>query len=145
MRYLGIDYGTKRIGVAIADDAAPVAVPRGVIDGGEKEIDEIAALCKEEKIKVIVVGLPLTLRGEKGDMAKRVYSFAEKLRDRLGVTVELIDERMSTKASSGEGIRSADAAAAADILQTWLDRTKDARRFKGDSGDRGEDDEGAMR
>lgn len=117
MRILGLDYGQKRIGVAIADTEAPVAVPRGVFSA-EDALSDIVALCRKENLELIILGLPLTMAGEEGEMARQARAFGDRLRRASGVPVEYVDERLSSKVSAS------DAGAAAAILQTWLDRSR---------------------
>ena len=124
MRVLGIDYGTKRIGLAVADtEAASLAVPRGDLPRNGA-LAVLAAFCRQERIGHIIIGLPMTLRGEEGDMAQTVRSFGKALTEAAGVPVDFVDERLTTAALPKEGVVSRDAASAASILQTWLDRQR---------------------
>jgi len=122
MRVLGIDYGEKRIGLAVADTDHPVALPRSTVENGKGTIRDIAAFCRQEQVGQIVMGLPLTLRGEEGEAAKKTRAFGEALAKEAGIATEYLDERLTTAALPKEGVVSRDAAAAALILQTWLDR-----------------------
>lgn len=115
MRILGIDYGQKRIGVSIGDTEVPIAVPKGAL-AAENALSDIVILCRKEKIEHVVVGLPLTLRGEEGTMAQEARAFGEQIRTKTGKVVEYMDERFSSK------LGDTDAGAAMLILQTWLDR-----------------------
>ena len=97
MKILSIDFGEKRIGLAVGDSALKVAVPKGVIPSGDRVLEEIDKIVKEGGIKLVVVGLPLTPSGKEGQRAKIVKEFVEALRERLqGVDVELWDERYTT-------------------------------------------------
>jgi putative Holliday junction resolvase len=130
---LGIDLGDARIGVAISDPERRVAVPVGTVHVGQPpgELVAIAALVRERGATLVVVGLPLSLRGEQGTRAGHAASFAEALRSVVEVPVELHDERLSTveaeRALADAGTRgrqrrrAVDASAAAVILQAWLD------------------------
>jgi putative Holliday junction resolvase len=130
---LGIDLGDARIGVAISDPERRLAVPVGTVHVGRPpgELIAIAALVRERGATLVVVGLPLSLRGERGERAAHARSFAEALRSAVEVPVELHDERLSTveaeRALAAAGIRGrerrsvVDAAAATVILQAWLD------------------------
>lgn len=122
MKILGLDYGTKRVGVAIADSIAPVAVPRDVFTNDSELDKKISIFCHEKGIEKIVVGLPVTLRGEEGSMAEAARAFGARVAAATGLPVEFIDERFTTKDLPTEGVQSKDAAAAANILQLWLDR-----------------------
>jgi putative holliday junction resolvase len=130
---LGLDLGDARIGVAISDPERRVAVPVGTVHVGQPpgELLAVAALVRERGATVIVIGLPLSLRGERGERAVHAESFAEALRGVLDVPIELHDERLSTveaeralAAAGTRGLerrRAVDASAAAVVLQAWLD------------------------
>ncbi|MGH2680501.1 MAG: Holliday junction resolvase RuvX [Actinomycetota bacterium] len=130
---LGLDLGDARIGVAISDPERRLAVPVGTVHVGQPpgELLAIAELVRERGATRIVIGLPLSLRGERGARAGHAMAFADALRAVVGVPVELHDERLSTVeaeralAEGGtrgrERRRAVDAAAAAVILQAWLD------------------------
>jgi len=129
MRVLGIDYGTKRIGVAIGDSEAKVAVPLATLEMKnvklkmQNVVSEIVRIMKEEDIELVVMG-----QGGKGSMEAKVREFAQRLRK--FVPVEIVDEHFTTvqveRAMKGYGKArkgiDKDAAAAALILQGWLDR-----------------------
>lgn len=121
-RVLGIDYGTKRIGLAVSDEGGTMAFPYGIVN---KE-SEIADICRKENISHIVVGLPRALGTmEDTQMTKVVRKFADRLRV-WGVPVDFEPEFLSTKEASGGPTEkeSIDAAAAAIILQSYLERKK---------------------
>jgi putative holliday junction resolvase len=130
---LGLDLGDARIGVAISDPERSIAVPAGTIHVGQPpgELAAVAAMVRERRVTLIVVGLPLTLRGERGERAGHADAFVAALRSAVDVPVELHDERLSTVeaeralAAAGAGGRErrrvVDAAAATVILQAWLD------------------------
>ena len=130
---LGLDVGDARIGVAISDPDRRLAVPVGTVHVGQPpgELLAVAALARERGATLIVVGLPLSLRGEHGESAAHAESFAEALRGVVDLPIELHDERLSTveaeRALAAAGTRGrrrrrvVDASAAAVILQAWLD------------------------
>jgi putative holliday junction resolvase len=130
---LGLDLGDARIGVAISDPDRRLAVPVGTVHVGQPpgELLAVAALVRERGATLIVLGLPLSLSGERGARVAHAESFAEALRNVVAVPVELHDERLSTVeaeralATAGtrgrERRRVVDASAAAVILQAWLD------------------------
>lgn len=130
---VGLDLGDARIGVAISDPERRVAVPVGTVHVGQPpgELVAVAALVRQRGATLIVVGLPLSLSGERGARAAHAESFAEALRGLVDVSVELHDERLSTveaeRALAAAGSRGrerrrvVDASAAAVILQAWLD------------------------
>ena len=98
MRVLGLDVGDRRIGVALSDSLGLTAQRLTVLERGRSLEDAAAvrALVERHGVEAVVVGLPLTLRGDEGPQAKKVIAFAETLRQRLSVPVQLIDERMTT-------------------------------------------------
>ena len=130
---LGLDLGDARIGVAISDPDRRLAVPVGTGPVGQPpgERVAIATIARERDVAIVVVGLPITMRGERGTAAAKAEAFADALRAALTVPVELHDERLSTveaeRALAAAGTRGrdrrrvVDASAAAVILQAWLD------------------------
>ena len=130
---LGLDLGDARIGVAVSDPDRRLAVPVGTVHVGQPpgELLAVAALVRERGATLVVLGLPLSLRGERRDRAVHAESFAEALRNVVDVPVQLHDERLSTveaeRALTAAGTRGrerrriVDASAAAVILQAWLD------------------------
>lgn len=136
-RALGLDLGERRIGVALSDSAGTVATPYEVVQRSRdraQDHDRLAELVLETSADVVVVGLPLSLDGSRGPAARQVEAEVGELRARLGVQVELWDERLSTveagKRLSGAGLRAdkrrrtVDQVAATVILQAWLDATR---------------------
>lgn len=138
MRAIAVDVGKVRVGVAVADELGLVAHPRPYVDGRDprRAVEALAALAAAEHIDRFVVGLPRTLRGEEGPPARRARRFAEALAKRTGLAVELADEWLSTREARGR-LRDAgfgerelrervDSAAAAVVLQSWLDARRKA-------------------
>ena len=142
-RYIGVDYGEKRVGLAKADDELRMAVPHRVFEmsGNLQEDMEHLSIIVKGDADVIVMGLPLTREGTEGPMAVKVREFAEDLQFRTDLPVHFQDERLSTRANFGllqgmpteERRKLEDALAAAGILQTWLDKTKKRATF-GETG-----------
>ncbi|MEA3470423.1 MAG: Holliday junction resolvase RuvX [Thermodesulfobacteriota bacterium] len=136
MRILGLDYGRKRIGVAICDEMGVVARSLCAIErkGLEKDMAEIKRLAGEFNVEKIVIGYPLTLDGKEGIQCKRVSKFAEMLEERLSLPIVKWDESLSTKEAEDILIEAdmcrkkrrkrVDKLAAAIILQRYLDRPK---------------------
>jgi putative Holliday junction resolvase len=127
VRALALDYGAARTGVAVSDATGTLARPLCVVDraGSEDGIARVAALVAEHGVEVVVVGLPLTLRGEHGAQARETEIFVEALRGRLDVPVETEDERFTTTLAQQTGGRAPeDALAAAHLLQGWLERAR---------------------
>ena len=127
MRVLALDYGAARTGVAVSDATGTLARPVGIVERAASAagLDRLAALVAEYEAEVVVVGLPLTLRGERGEQARETEAFAAALGARLDVPVELEDERFTTTLAQQSGGRAPeDALAAAHLLQGWLERTR---------------------
>jgi putative Holliday junction resolvase len=137
-RVLGIDLGSRRIGVAVSDGLGLTAQPRATLarKGGVRDIDAIAAAVKDADADRIVLGLPLDCEGQEGPAAQRARAFADKLRASLHLPVELIDESFSTveaeavllaaDVSRARRKQVVDKLAAAVILQRWLDAQKES-------------------
>jgi putative Holliday junction resolvase len=138
MRFLGVDLGRVRIGLALADDVLRTARPLRTVSrrSDAETLAEIVRAAGEYEVDRAVLGLPLNMDGTEGDAARRARAFAPKLEAALGVPVELFDERLSTfeaearlrdQGFSAKDRRSrVDAEAAAVILQGWLDRSERA-------------------
>ena len=126
MRTLALDYGAVRTGVAVSDATGMLARPVGVVRKAMSEsgLQRLSELVAEHEAGQVVVGLPLTLRGEQGRQAQETLRFVAALRGRLAVPVETFDERFTTAlAARTPAGSSEDARAAAHLLQSWLART----------------------
>jgi putative holliday junction resolvase len=124
VKVLALDYGSARTGVAVSDPTGTLARPLGVVEGAATEsgLAELARLVGEEAAERIVVGLPLTLRGTRGEQAAETERFVEALRAVVDVPVELYDERFTTDlAQQTAGAAPEDALAAAHLLSTYLE------------------------
>jgi putative Holliday junction resolvase len=127
VRALALDYGAARTGVAVSDATGTLARPLGVVERASSEagLVRLAALVAEHEAEVVVVGMPLTLRGEHGAQARETELFVAALRGRLDVPVETEDERFTTALAQRSGGRAPeDALAAAHLLQGWLERAR---------------------
>jgi putative holliday junction resolvase len=134
VRALGIDPGSKRIGLAISDRSGTIASPLKVLDRtGSRQHDDaqIARIVRDEDVEIVVVGLPVNMDGSHGASAKAAVADARRLATVVGVPVELHDERRTT-VSADRSMREAgldgverrkrvDKVAAAIMLQSWLD------------------------
>lgn len=121
MKILGIDFGRKKIGLAVGINKA--ALPFGIIENKQGIVAEIRNLCCQEKIDRIVVGLPLNLNGTEGEAAERARRFGKNLEHEIGLGIYFWDERLTTveaKEKQGGGKRKDDVAAAI-MLQSYLD------------------------
>ena len=124
MKVLALDYGSARTGVAVSDPTGTLARPLGVVERASSEsgLAELARLVCEEEVERVVVGLPLTLRGARGEQAVETENFVEALRGAVDVPVELFDERFTTDlAQQTAGSAPEDAVAAAHLLSGWLE------------------------
>lgn len=123
-RYLGIDYGTKKLGIAISDDEGRVAFPKEVVPNDHLLLPHIEELCEKEDIAEIVVGESKNLKGEPNPLQHAILQFVHTLEKRTERTVELEPEYLTTRQAltihnPGKMI---DASAAALILQSFLDK-----------------------
>ena len=127
MKVVALDFGRARTGVAVSDPTGTLARPLGVVEQAATEagLARLAALVREEGAEHVVVGLPLTLRGERGEQAQETEAFVEALRAAVDVPVETFDERFTTTLaeSGGNGSSGAavDALAAAHLLTGYLE------------------------
>jgi putative Holliday junction resolvase len=127
MRYLGIDYGTKKIGVAISDENAGFAFPRGIIENDEKMIDTLTQLVEAEHIDEIVIGDTLSYNGEENSITKQADKFAFDVQALLKLPLHRVREAWSSQEAARyapPGQKHNDSSAAAIILQRFLDVQK---------------------
>jgi putative Holliday junction resolvase len=133
MRFLGIDHGTRRIGLATGDElGVATPIPALVEADPAARRRALAATVKARRIEEIVLGLPLNMDGSEGFKAKEALAFAEELRAEFGLPVHLVDERLTSHlVESGmnqkqlreiRGTGVIDSRAAAVILQDYLDQ-----------------------
>jgi putative Holliday junction resolvase len=123
MRILALDPGEARCGCAVSDPSGTLATP---LEGVERPdtrrgLARLAARAAELEAEMVLVGLPLTLAGEEGAQAARAREFAERLRSRVRIPVELYDERLTTRmAEAHGGTADPDSRAAAHLLESYL-------------------------
>jgi putative Holliday junction resolvase len=123
MKVMALDFGSARTGVAVSDPTGIIARPLCVVEraGSEAGLAELAQLVREQEPEQVVVGLPLTLRGERGEQARATEKFAAALRAVVDVPVLLFDERFTTDlAQQTPSGSSLDARAAAHLLSGYL-------------------------
>lgn len=136
MRVLGIDFGERRVGVAVSDPTRTLASPLPTLKrraGKRPPLAALHALVKEYEVGALVMGLPLTNRGKDSDWTRTVRDVGEALAKRTGLPIHFVDERF-TSVEAQRAVRSiglpkgkreqkerVDAAAAVLILQRWLD------------------------
>jgi putative holliday junction resolvase len=131
MRYLAIDYGMKRTGLAVCDRSETLCSPLRVVETKGDLIAAILRAIKAEEIEAIVVGLPFNMDGTEGDMAKKVRAFAAQLAKQTALPIHFHDERLSSHKAEEllapadftlkQKKQRLDAIAAAGILQAFLD------------------------
>ncbi len=123
MRVLALDHGDARCGCAVSDPSGTLASPLAAVARPDtrKGLARIVALAEELRAERVLVGLPLTLAGDEGEQAGRVRAFAEQLRRRVSVPVDLYDERLTTRMAEATGGRAdSDSVAAAHLLESYL-------------------------
>lgn len=128
MRYLGIDYGAKKIGIAISDSAGSFAFPREVLDNNERVSEKILQIIRDETVHEIVMGDTRAMSGGSNHITDEAETFAGNLQKQSGIPVHRAREAWSSREASRfapENKQHDDSAAAAIILQRFLDvRTK---------------------
>ena len=140
MRSAAVDFGKVRVGLAVSDELGLLAHARPHLDGTNpgRVVDSLTKLAIEEAIDVFVVGLPRRLDGSEGTSARRARAFAERLQQRSGKQVILLDERLTTKqagaqlSAMGRNTRQQrsviDSVSAALLLQTYLNSRNAKKR-----------------
>lgn len=141
MRILGLDIGSKRIGIAVSDELGLTAQGKETLvsKGQEADVEQIVKIAMRYQAQEIVVGLPLNMDGTEGTQAKRVRTLIERIRREVSIPVREWDERLSTVAaeralleadvSRSKRRKVIDKLAAALILQTYLDRQRHKDQF----------------
>ena len=136
-RILGIDFGTVRVGVAVSDPLKIIAQSVGTFTNNAGIFDTLAAIARQYDVGLVVIGMPYTLRGEKGMKAEEVDKFSSRLKDKLSVDIVPWDERFTSRIARQTLVQmgttkkqrrtdkgKVDAMASALILQSFLDQTK---------------------
>ena len=126
-RVVALDYGVARCGVARSDPSGTLVTPLPVVErpATRKGLARLAEVIESNDAERVVVGLPLTLRGDEGAQAAETREFAERLGKRLSVPVEFYDERLTTaQAARSGGSADEDSRAAAHLLEAFLDARK---------------------
>jgi putative holliday junction resolvase len=118
LKVLALDYGSARTGVAVSDPTGTLARPVTIVEnaGTDDGFAKLLEVIKAEAPELVVVGLPLTLRGEHGEQARETAAFTARLQESLEVPVESFDERFTSVLAGGD-----DARAAAHLLAGFLD------------------------
>lgn len=133
-RIVAIDLGKARVGIAVSDDLDMLAHPRPALDGRNHKVllTSLKQMAEDEGVGRFLVGLPLKLDGSESPASRRVLRFCQALADTTGVEVELVDERLTSvqaqrrlrEGGVSEVQSHIDGAAAAILLQQWLDTHK---------------------
>jgi len=138
-RILALDYGRKRIGLALSDELRLTAQPLKTLERKNRveDVRRLRGICREQGVARIIVGHPVHMTGEAGPMADEAARFAARLKKELGIEVELLDERLTsweaeqtvagTKSPRGRGRAALDDVAAAILLREYLDRQSPAQ------------------
>ncbi|HEY3921093.1 MAG TPA: Holliday junction resolvase RuvX [Gaiellaceae bacterium] len=118
MKVLALDYGSARTGVAVSDPTGTIARPLATVTrvNDKTGFDELIAIVRDEQPELVVVGMPLTLRGEEGEQARETTAFVERLRAAVETRVDMWDERFTSVLADGD-----DAKAAAHLLSSFLE------------------------
>jgi putative Holliday junction resolvase len=118
VKVLALDFGSARTGVAVSDPTGTVARPAGVVGHAATDAGfaRLLSVIAAEEPELIVVGMPLTLRGDHGEQARETAAFVERLRGALDLPVETYDERFTSVLADGD-----DARAAAHLLSSYLE------------------------
>jgi putative Holliday junction resolvase len=121
---MALDFGSARTGVAVSDPTGTLARPMTTIQRATTDdgFAELLAVIAAEQPELVVVGMPLTLRGEHGEQARATDEFVERLRGAISAPVETFDERFTSVLAGGD-----DARAAAHLLSGYLDRWQSGR------------------
>jgi putative Holliday junction resolvase len=118
LKVLALDFGSARTGVAVSDPTGTLARPVTTVERAATEagFEKLLAVIAAEEPELVVVGMPLTLRGEHGEQARETDAFVDRLRVALETPVETYDERFTSVLAGGD-----DARAAAHLLSSYLD------------------------
>jgi len=127
MKLLGIDYGDKRIGIAVSDDSGMLAFPHATVENTPAAFSEIHRIVTEEKAEAVVVGMPMSFSGGMSAQAQTVRRFGDALKGSLSCPIFYENELFTTTMAQRSGASKAtvDKSAAAIILQSWIDRNKE--------------------
>lgn len=127
---LAIDYGSVRVGLAITDTDQQFALAFRTIPAEPRNecFEALRRITNDERVERILLGLPLTLEGQEGPQVAIVRAFGNELTNNLGLPLEFVDERFSTKSSAMaarmKGMKSPDAEAARLLLETWIEKNR---------------------
>lgn len=131
-KFLGLDFGSKRIGIAISDDDGKIAFPKTILNNDKKLFGNLGKIIKLEKISEIVLGESLNYKGEKNEIMKEIEKFKSKLEEKFNLPIyfeqeflssfQARNEKKSTMKQLNNETMKIDDSAAAIILQSYLDK-----------------------
>jgi putative Holliday junction resolvase len=126
MRYLGIDYGTKKVGLATADDDAKIAIPKSVIPNDKSLLDAVNRVIQDGEVDAVVIGESKNYKSEDNLVMKDIRYFARKLKEGTSISIHFEPEFLTSKGAEHiqENKKMDDASAAALILQSYLDKLR---------------------
>ena len=136
MKYLGIDYGTKRIGVAVSDDTGSLAFPLGTVKAGQGALEEVASLARENGVQKVIIGESRDNKGRANDVMEDIEQFKKDIEELSGLPAEYEREYFTSTYAARQftpqeksrkqnpSHANLDASAAALILQSYLDKNK---------------------
>ncbi len=129
MKLLGIDYGEKRVGIALSDEGGTIAFPKNILDNDNELLKKIYKITKNEEVGVIIIGESTDYKGNENPIMERIKSFKERLEDDTLLPVFYEPEFLSSQEARNmnETAKVVDAGAAAIILQSYIDRTKNKK------------------
>lgn len=133
MRYLGIDYGDKRIGIALSDEQGILAFPLTTVENGKNAINQIKKICSEQEVEKIIIGLPISFGMKETEQTEKARLFAKKLGKEIESPIEFENEILTSKMARQTARQvgkeemnrqKIDESSAAIILQSWMDRNR---------------------
>jgi putative Holliday junction resolvase len=130
MKYLGIDYGTKRVGIATSDDEGRMAFPFRVISNTRTLVEDVAMICTRERIDTIIMGESHNFQNQPNPLMKEILPFAEALKEHTMLPVVFMSEVLSSQEAmrlQGDNAQN-DSSAAAIVLQSYLDKINPPRK-----------------
>lgn len=124
MKYLGIDYGSKNVGVAISDDGGNLAFPKTVLKNDKNLIFNLSKICEDEKVEVIIIGESKNLDGQNNLIQEKILDFKKEVEEKIKLSVYLEPEFLTSFEAERyqKNNENLDASAAALILMRYLDK-----------------------
>lgn len=124
-KYLAIDYGDRRVGVAISDYDKQIAFPRDFLENNSALIPKIKELCEAEQVIKVIIGLPIEMDGSMGERVTKTYKFGDKLKKALDpISVDYFDERLTTKRATAllhqQGIKAKEQKGQKDMISAQV-------------------------